>query len=194
MRKQAMLNAVKDSILAAVMLIIAFGLIDYAEQNRLENWVLYTGWGIFVVSAMFLINFLAALGATTLLGGSYDAKKDELSMRVAVFNSDKHSSFFKMLKVAFFYFVGAAVYPIALIVALLNIKDFFSKNDTYDEVTSLENAKNDAIDALDETVKTADKKWKLSDGLLTHYYFHSQKEALEFAILNKIDAMPEKLL
>lgn len=194
MRKQAMLNSVKDSIFAAIMFTIAFLVIQYAEQNPVEEWILYTGWIVFALAAMFMINFLAALGATTLLGGSYQAKKSELSMRVAVFNSDKHSSFFKMIKVTFFYFVGAAVYPIAIIVTVLNLKDLFTKNEAYDAVTSIENAKNSAIDEQDETVKTANKKWKLSDGLLQHYYFHSQKEAIEFAIINKIDSSPEKLI
>lgn len=194
MRQQAMIDAVKDSILAAIMLSIAFAMIGYAEQNRLDGWVLYTGWGIFIIASLFLINFLAALGATSLLGGSYAAKKNELSIRVAIFNSDKHSSFLKMLKVTFFYFIGAAVYPIALLVALINIKSFFTKDAAYEEVTAIENAKNDVKDAFDETVKTADKKWKISDGLLNHYYFHSHKEALEFAISNEIDAVPEKLL
>ncbi|WP_290704792.1 hypothetical protein [Amphritea sp.] len=193
MRKQAMLNSVKDSIVTAIMFAIAFGVIQYAEQNRIEDWLLYTGWGVFALAGLFMVNFLAALGATTLMGGSYSAKKSELSIRVAIFNSDKHSSALKMIKVAFFYFIGAAVYPIALIVTLINLKDLFAKNESYEAVTSIENAKNDAIDAFDETVKTPDKKWKISNGPLSHYYFHSQKEALEFSIVNKIDASPEKL-
>lgn len=194
MRKQAMLNSVQDSILAAIMFAVAFGMVTYAQQNRLEDWVLYTGWGIFALAALFMVNFLAALGAVTLTGGSYDAKKNELSMRVAILHSDKHSSTFKMIKVAFFYLVGAAIYPIALIVTLFNLKDLFAKNETYDQVTAIENAKNDALDAFDETVKTADKKWKLSDGLMQHYYFHSYKEAIKFADANNIEAEPEKLL
>lgn len=194
MRKQAMLNSVKDSIFAALMFAVAFGLVGYAEQNRLDNWVLYTGWAVFALAALFMVNFLAALGAVTLAGGSYDAKKSELSMRVAIVNSDKHSSFLKMLKVAFFYLVGAAVYPIALIVSIVNLKDLFSNNETYEQVTAIEHAKNETRDALDETVKTADKKWKLRDGLMNDYYFYSYKEAFEFALTHKIDSKPEKLL
>lgn len=193
MRKNAMLHAVKDSLLIAILFGIGFGTLAYAEANRVEEWVLYIGWGFFALAALMMINGLAALGAATLTGGSYHAKKSELSMRVAVFHNDKHSSIFKMIKIVFFYFVGAAVYPFALLVAILNLKTLFAGDKDYDQATEMEKAINGAKNEADETVKTADKKWKLSQGL-SSYYFHSKKDALAYAIVNDIEARPEKLL
>lgn len=193
MRKQAMLNAVKDSVIAAVFFAIAYCIFYYAEQNQADDVVGFVGMGAMALAMMFMVNFLAALGASALMGGSYSAYKSSLAIRVAIFNEDKNSSFFKMLKIVFFYFVGCAVYPLALLVSLLNLKDMFVENKEYKKATEQQQAIDSAVEERDETVKTTSKCWKLSNGPFENYYFHSKREALEYAIAKDITELPQKV-
>lgn len=194
MRKQAMFFGVKDSLIAAVLFAITVVLYSNFANSNNPGWadlgILLLGFG----AAIYTMRFLTALGATALLGGSYHANKSEYSPSFAVFNEDRKSSILHILRAIFFYIIGIFIYPIAILVSIINYKEFFNRDQSYADKTQQQMAKQDYRDALDSSTKTSDKKWKVSAGLIDDHYFHSEKEAYEFILLKGLDTKPIKLL
>lgn len=193
MRKQAMFFGVKDSMISAVLIGITIILYNSFANSENPGWadfgILLFGFG----ALMYTIRFLTALGATALLGGSYHANKSEYNVSMAVFNEDRKSSGLHTLRAVFFYLIGALVYPIAVLVSIINYKEFLNRDDSYDMVTEQQMARQDMKDALDSSTKTSRKKWKVSAGLMDDHYFHSEKEAYEFILMKGLDTKPIKL-
>ncbi|MDD2789144.1 MAG: hypothetical protein PHU40_00590 [Sulfurimonas sp.] len=193
MRKQAMINSFKDSIIAVVLFAITYGVYEYSTQQQVGNSYWQLGFLVSaILSIVFTINFLAALGASTLYGNSYSANKSKYTIRAAIFNEDKKSSVVHFLVVSFYYLVGAIVFPIAFLVALFNLRSLFSSSENYDTQTQKQKEHNAFKDMNDISVK-GDKNYKLRDGLFKNFYFYDYNEALRYAITNNINDVPTKV-
>lgn len=192
MRKQAMLSSVKDSVLAAIIAGIGIFIIESYGNSKDPGWYDASGILLLIVGLTLTVNLLAALGASALIGDSYHANKSKYAIRHAVFNDDKYSGIFHSLKVMFFYVIGVFIYPLAVIITLFSLKELFVRDESYEQATDEQQTKQRMQDALDPTVKTSDKKWKVNNGVLGNYYFHTKKEAYEFVISNDIDAKPQE--
>lgn len=193
MRKQAMLFAVKDSLISMTLFTITyFVFTTYANQDD-PSWFEFFVLLAFFGAAVFTIQMLVGLGASTLLGGSYHANKSEYGFSFAVFNEDRKSSILHTLRAIFFYILGAFLYPIAVLVTLINIKQLFSYNEDYEEATDRQMARQQLKDEMNSRSKTSDKKWKVSAGLMDDHYFHSEKEAYDFIYRRGLDTKPSKL-
>lgn len=193
MRKQAMLNAFKDSIIATILFAITYGVYYYMTTQHVDNpyWKFAT-FATFTISIFFTANFLAALGASTLYGNSYSANKKKYTLRVAIFNEDKKSSPLHLIVVMFYYLIGAFVYPIAVIVTLLNLKSLFASNTMYENETLKQKFKDELSDMDDINVK-GNKQWKVKGSLLTNYYFYDYDTALKYALANNFNNKPTKV-
>lgn len=194
MRKQAMFFGVKDSMIAAILFAVTAVLYSSFANSKdpglADLGIILLGFG----ALTYTIRFLTALGATTLLGGSYHANKSEYNVSMAVFNEDRKSSGLHTLRAVFFYLLGAFIYPIAVLVSVINYKEFLNRDESYDEITANQMHRQDMKDALDSSTKTSDKKWKVSAGLLDDHYFYSEKEAYEFIWRKGLDTKPTKTL
>lgn len=182
-----MINSVKDSVallvVAAVFYAIYLGVHSLYGKDTSDIAALI----MIVIMAFLVPRVFAALGASAILGTAYDANKSKYSLRTAIFNEDKKSSIGHGLVVIFFALIGAFVYPIALVVSALNLKDLFKKDEAYELASAKQEFAQDLDDMTDPTVK-GNKKYKLHVSAFTSYYFYTKKEALEYAILNNIDA------
>ncbi|MBU1216339.1 hypothetical protein KJ870_06895 [bacterium] len=193
MRKQAMLNAFKDSIIAAILFAITYGLYYYMTTQHADDpyWKFAT-FVAFVISIFFTANFLAALGASALYGNSYSANKKKYTLRVAIFNEDKKSSILHLFVVMFYYIIGAIVYPIAVLVTLFNLKSLFASNAAYENATSKQKFEDKLSDMGDISVK-GNKQWKVKGSLLTNYYFYDYETALKYVLANNLETKPTKV-
>lgn len=187
-----MLNATKDSILVLFLgAIIVWVYKSYYEITPSREIA-----GALIVLSLIMsfmsIKYLASLGASILLGSSYDANKEVYTMSVAIFNQDKGNRFVHLIKLSFLGTLGAIFLPFAILASLFNIKSLFKKDEAYDEFTQESKNSIDNDKESDIEVKTPNKKWKISTDDLYGYYFHTEKEAIKYAIKNDL-SMPEKI-
>lgn len=185
MRKQAMINSVKDSLFLAILAGITYGIFLYINVNYPKDKVEIFVMVVLIVGSIIAVNILSALGASMLYGTPYHSNKKRYRIRAALFNEDKTSSGFHMIKIIFYYIIGAIFYPIALIVALFSLKDLFKKNEIYYHHVMEENRKLENENQNDIKVK-ANKKWKIKPNLLTDYYFNTYEDAKNYADGNNI--------
>lgn len=179
-----MINGVKDSLLMLIALGIFYGIYlavqEYYGQQNAE----YSLFAMTIVMAFWMSRVFAALGASLLMGSAYDANKSKYALSAAIFHEDKKSSTLHMLVVMFFMFFGMVLYPLALLVSLINIKSFFVRDEAYEMRSALQESEQNLNEELDPTVNTKSKKFKLHINAFESYYFHTKKEAYEYSIDN----------
>lgn len=180
MKKDAMIYVIKDSLLLLVIGgPIGVGLYYFVLNSYGSNHAEIAFFGMLVISTFFIMNILSAFGRTMLIGGSYHINKEKNSVRVGIFNEDGRSSVLHTWKVIFFFAIGLIFYPFAIIVALMNIKELFTKNEECEELVE-EKQKLAERNLSDPKIK-GDKKWKIHIDAFTSYYFHTDDEAYIFA-------------
>lgn len=194
MKKQAMIYAVKDSLI--LLLIgggITFGIFAFvANSYGKANGELALYISLIVLGIMGM-NIISALGASMLLDTSYEVSKDNNTIRVAILNEDKVSSTLHLIKVLFYLAIGLIFYPFALIVTLLNMKELFKKDEVYENKVKEEKILKKNSDDNDITVK-GNKKWKIKLGVGEEYYFHTSNEGLDYAFAHKISPRKVKAI
>lgn len=192
MKKQAMIYAIKDSLVLLLVGggitfgIFAFVLNSYGKGNA--ELALYIS---IVILGILGMNIISALGGSMLLDTSYHISKERNTIRVAILNEDKGSSTFHLIKVMFYLAIGLIFYPFALIVTLLNIKELFKKDELYENRVKEEKKEKQIADDNDITVK-GKKKWKIKLGVGEDYYFHTPNEAVDYALAHNINTQKVK--
>lgn len=181
MKKDAMIYVIKDSLLLLVIGgLIGVGLYYFVLNSYGSNNAELAFFAMLIIFTFFITNIISAFGRTMLAGGSYHINKEKNSMRVGIFNEDGRSSVLHTWKVAFFLAIGLIFYPFAIIVALMNIKELFTKNEECEEL-EIEKQELAKKNLSDPKIK-GDKKWKIHIDAFTSYYFHTDDEAYKFAI------------
>jgi len=186
MRKIAMINSIKDSFVLLIMSSICFGIFVFVKNSYGNTTTDIIMLVLVTIAAIYVSSILAALGASLLFGNSYTVNKEKYTIRVAVLNEDKRSSFFHTIKVMFFATIGMFFYPLAVLVTILNLKDLFAEDSKYEAQTKIEKIEKEESDMLDITIKGS-KKWKIHLDAFTDYYFESSDDALDYALKNGID-------
>lgn len=187
MKKEAMIYAVKDSLI--LLLIgggIAFGVYMFVLNSYGYTNAEYSLLISIVVLTIFGTNILSALGSSMLFDSTYHINKEKNSIGIVFLNEEKSSSTFHLIKVLFYSMIGIIFYPIAFIVALLNLKELFKKDEVYEKKVKEDKLAKQKADDMDINVR-GKKKWKIKRGVGEDYYFHTSDEALDYAINKKIN-------
>ena len=179
-----MINGVKDSLLMLMMAGIFYGIYIAIQHFYGQQNAEYSLLAMALFMAFWMPRVFAALGASLLMGTAYDANKSKYALSAAIFHEDKKSSTLHMLVVMFFMFFGMILYPLALLVSLINIKSFFARDEAYEMRSALQESEQNFNDESDPTVNTGSKKFKLHINAFESYYFHTKKEAIEYSIYN----------